>query len=43
MLNDRGVKPEQLPPAEDVKKIERRLDREEKKILKDVKKIKEKK
>lgn len=42
MLNDRGVKPEQLPPAEDVKKIERRLESEEKKILKDVKKIKEK-
>ena len=39
MLQDRGVKPEQLPPAEDVKKVERRLEREEKKILKDVKKI----
>lgn len=42
MLNDRGVKPEQLPPAEDVKKIERRLSSEEKKILKDVKKNQEK-
>lgn len=41
MLHDRGVKPEQLPPAEDVKKVERRLDSEEKKILKDVKKHQE--
>ncbi|OFY51673.1 MAG: DNA damage-inducible protein D [Bacteroidetes bacterium GWF2_41_31] len=39
ILDDRGVKPEQLPPAEDVKKVERRLDSEEKKILKEVKKI----
>ncbi len=38
MLQDRGVKPEQLPPAEDVKKVERRLESEEKKILKDLKK-----
>jgi len=43
MLNDRGVKPEQLPPSEDVKKVERRLESEEKKILKDVKKIQNKK
>lgn len=42
MLQDRGVKPEQLPPAEDVKKVERRLESEEKKILKEVKKIREK-
>ncbi|CAN5424206.1 hypothetical protein BH11BAC3_BH11BAC3_37910 [soil metagenome] len=42
MLNDRGVKPEQLPPAEDVKKVERRLESEEKKILKNVKKIQKK-
>lgn len=41
MLNDRGVKPEQLPPAEDVKKVGRRLEGEEKKILKEVKKIQE--
>jgi len=43
ILHDRGVKPEQLPPAEDVKKVERRLESEEKKILKEVKKIQEKK
>ena len=42
MLHDRGVKPEQLPPAEDIKKVERRLESEEKKILKEVKKIQEK-
>lgn len=43
MLQNRGVKPEQLPPAEDVKKVERRLESEEKKILKEVKKIQESK
>ena len=42
MLQDRGVKPEQLPPSEDIKKVERRLESEEKKILKDVKKIQDK-
>lgn len=43
MLDDRGVKPERLPPAEDVKKVERRLESEERKILKEVKKIQERK
>lgn len=43
MLQDRGVKPEQLPAAEDVKKAERRLESEEKKILKDLKKKKTRK
>lgn len=43
MLQDRGVKPEQLPPSEDIKKVERRLESEEKQILKEVKKIQEKK
>lgn len=42
MLQDRGVSPERLPPAEDVKKIQRRLDGEEKQVLKDVKKIQNK-
>ncbi|MGE4501224.1 MAG: hypothetical protein AB7C96_12820, partial [Hydrogenovibrio sp.] len=32
MLGDRGIKPEQLPPAEDIKKLERRVKSEEKKI-----------
>jgi len=42
ILQERSVKPETLPPAEDVKKVERRLKREEKKILKDVKNEKKK-
>lgn len=33
MLLDRGIRPEALPPAEDVKKVERRLKAEEKKII----------
>ena len=42
ILNERGVKPENLPPTEDVKKVKRRLDSEEKKLLDDVKKPKAK-
>jgi DNA-damage-inducible protein D len=38
MLVERGVKPESLPPAEDVKKVRRRLESEEKKIIKELKK-----
>jgi DNA-damage-inducible protein D len=41
MLIERGVKPEQLPPAEDLKKVQRRLDSDSKKVLKGVKKKKE--
>lgn len=33
MLLDRGIRPENLPPAEDIKKVERRLKADEKKIL----------
>ncbi len=40
ILLKRGVKPENLPPAEDVKKIQRRIDSTEKKILKEIKKDK---
>lgn len=40
ILIERGVKPEALPAAEDVKKIQRKLDGDEKKLLKDVKKKK---
>lgn len=43
ILLKRGVKPEDLPPAEDVKKVERRIKSEDKKILKNVKKIQEQK
>ena len=32
MLGQRGIKPEDLPPAEDIKKIERKVIRDEKKI-----------
>ncbi|MDR0872144.1 MAG: DNA damage-inducible protein D [Prevotellaceae bacterium] len=32
MLGKRGIKPENLPPAEDIKKLERRVTSEEKKI-----------
>jgi DNA-damage-inducible protein D len=34
ILLKRGVKPEALPPAEDVKKTERRLESDEKKASK---------
>ena len=37
MLTQRGIIPENLPPAEDVKKVERRLASEEKKMLKNKK------
>lgn len=40
MLTQRGIVPENLPPAEDVKKIQRKLDGDEKKVLKDTKKKK---
>lgn len=34
MLAERGIKPEALPPAEDIKKLERRVKSEEKKLAK---------
>ncbi len=42
MLIERGVRPEQLPPAEDVKKVQRRLESEEKNLLKGAKRRKKK-
>jgi DNA-damage-inducible protein D len=36
LLSDRGIFPESLPPAEDVKKVERRLTSEQKKLPKQV-------
>ncbi|MGH7595017.1 MAG: DNA damage-inducible protein D [bacterium] len=39
-LIERGIKPENLPHEEDIKKLERRLDSENKKSLKQVKKLK---
>lgn len=38
MLIERGVKPEALPASEDVKKVQRKLDGDAKKMLKDIKK-----
>lgn len=35
MLGERGIRPESLPPAEDIKKLERRVKRDEKKLEKD--------
>lgn len=35
MLGERGIKPENLPPAEDIKKVERRVKSNEKKLAKD--------
>ncbi len=32
MLGQRGIKPEDLPPAEDIKKLERRVKSQEKKL-----------
>lgn len=40
MLLKRGVKPEQLPPGEDVKKLQRKLDGDEKNVLKEAKRKK---
>ena len=33
MLGERGIKPEELPPAEDIKKLERRTNSQDKKIM----------
>ena len=40
LLGKSGIKPESLPPEEDIKKLQRRITSEGKKIAKDVKKIK---
>lgn len=42
MLIERGVKPEQLPASEDLKKVQRRLKGDEKKVIKEAKKKKDK-
>ena len=39
MLGQRGIKPEELPPAEDIKKLERSVANDEKKIEKATKKL----
>jgi DNA-damage-inducible protein D len=40
MLIERGVKPEKLPASEDLKKVQKRLNGEEKRVLKDAKTVK---
>ena len=42
ILKERGVQPENLPPAEDVKKVQRKLKGDEKKMLNEIKKTKKK-
>jgi DNA-damage-inducible protein D len=39
MLGTRGIKPEELPASEDIKKLERRISNNEKMIEKRVKKL----
>ena len=39
MLGERGIQPENLPVAEDIKKVERRVASNEKKIEKTTKKL----
>jgi DNA-damage-inducible protein D len=39
MLGQRGIKPEELPPAEDIKKVERRVAKDEKSMQKDSQKL----
>lgn len=39
ILNERGVKPESLPAAEDASKVKRKLESDQKKILKDTDRI----
>lgn len=42
ILLERGIKPEELPAEEDIKKLERRVKTEEKKIAKNTNKLKDK-
>ena len=39
MLGKRGIKPEELPPSEDIKKLERRVVTDEKRIEQSTKKL----
>ena len=42
LLLERGVKPEDLPPEEDVKKLERRVNKDSKKLFKNPEKLEDK-
>lgn len=39
MLGQRGIKPEELPPSEDIKKLERRVKSQEKKLAAQAEKL----
>ena len=39
MLIQRDIKPEELPPTEDIKKVERKMAKDEKLILKGAQKL----
>lgn len=41
MLGQRGIKPENLPPEEDIKKVERRVKADERKLVESAKSLKE--
>lgn len=43
LYGERGIRPEELPPAEDIKKLERRVTSEEKRIEKTSSKFPKKK
>ena len=43
MLGERGIKPEDLPAAEDIKKLERKVSRDEKQIERTSQKLPKKK
>ena len=43
LLQNRGIKPEELPPEEDIKKLKRRVQSEDKKLAKTAKKLRPKK
>lgn len=43
VLKDRGIKPEELPPEEDIKKVQRKVAAEDKKLLKSARKLRPKK
>lgn len=42
VLGQRGIKPEELPPAEDIKKLERRVKSQEKKLAKEAESFQDK-
>jgi DNA-damage-inducible protein D len=43
LLDKGGIRPEELPPEEDIKKLERRVKSEDKKVLKETRALKQRK